>query len=497
MSHLSVGRLARAKAELRLLAGIMPFLYILLLPFMDHWVPGPIGWDSVTLYDWQRIGAMTVLVSSVVTIGLLPGNTGNMPRGFFIGVMLVLGAGIVSTAVNDAGRWSTWREWANAALLLLAFWSVNSGFAGSDSARWQRLVTLCLAGSALLYVVVFFNVNYDNLFVPFYMGDGIFVPAFSNVRFFSDYQAFLFPFLIYLVSTLRGWRRNLSWGLAAVFFMLFFYTGSRVVVLGQVGAHLSLFCLLGRRHMPVFRRHLAAWAVGGLLFLVLSYGIPSLFAKEAIATAPLARWDLSLRDVLWKAAWQDILDHPLSGIAPGQLSRHLNAVAAAPHSAPLMIAAEWGIPVLLLAILGMVTLVVPFVRRLRLQAWHEGAPTSMQQIEFMSAAWLAFLALLLHSLVANVWVVPTSQLAMLLAGCLIYSCTRVERVPKPSMQLQVLRLMAVLICGGIGFILAHDSPRLPERNSDYLRCMRPTPFFSPRFWQQGWDIDRCPSSSEK
>jgi hypothetical protein len=33
---------------------------------------------------------------------------------------------------------------------------------------------------------------------------------------------------------------------------------------------------------------------------------------------------------------------------------------------------------------------------------------------------------------------------------------------------------------------------VPQRNQFYLDCKRPTPFFTPRFWRQGWLIDHCP-----
>lgn len=499
MSMKAQSRLLFSSLDVLRFAAAVPFIFILVQPVLTQFVPGPVGWGTVTIYDWQRISSIVGLITMLLMLFAWSGEIGAWLgwRVLILGGVIVAW-GVFSLYTNEVPWRDGLHEVGNTALLIVSFWSVRFALAKEEQSDWQRVVVVCFAGSALLYLAVFFSANSDNMFDPKYVADGVWFPVFSNIRFFSDYQALLLPFVLYAVRLCRHpLARIAAWAMVTLFFMLFFYSGSRAVVLGQLGAHLCLLIVLGRRYWPTLYRHGLAWGCAYLLYLLLSVGVPYLLLEDDVRVAilPLMREGLSLREVIWSLAWGDMLSHPWFGIGPGEFSRQFNAIAAAPHNSVLMVGAEWGTPILCLVLAAIFVMISRTLMALRRMATR-GEP-STESFEFAIAAWLAFAALLLHSLVANVWVVPVSQLGLLIAASLVFaSCLdrplrgRIKSSVRSGTGFLVLSIAAA---STMAWLLLQDVPDLPSRNSAYLNCMRPTPYFSPRFWQQGWLMNECPS----
>lgn len=475
------------------LAALTPFGFVLVLGDFQRLLPFSFGWATITLYDWQRVGVTAALIFSL-GISLLAGH-GHLRLVLGIktslSVFFILLLGALSVVVNGQGAWIGFREVGNVGLFAACF-----VFLGSSLQRvknWPTWVLACLAGSALLYVLAFLELNSYTLFFPEFMQIEISLPVFSNIRFLSDYQAMILPFLVVLIGRCRpGSARWAAWVAAIFFAMLFYYTGSRVMVLGQVGAHAVLWTYLGKGYRVTLYRHIATWCGGYSLFFVFSWLLPHfLLGQKSAFVAPLFRGGASGREVLWQLAWTDIVQHPWLGIGPGEFSRQFNAVAAAPHNGLLMLAAEWGVPVMLMALMLLWRGIVPRLAALRAMSEHNDG-----QLDFAMAGWLAFAALLLHSLVANVWVVPSSQLSMLLSAVLFF-----VSVPIPPEASAGFRSRSAVMSGWVALsvgaavwmaiVIASELPGLPTRNQQYINCPRPTLFFSPRFWQQGWLTDGC------
>lgn len=480
------------------LAALTPFGFILVLGDFHRLLPFSYGWTSVTLYDWQRVGVTAALIFSLaITLLAGHGRLKHVPSiKITLPVFFILLLGALSVLVNGQDAWIGFREIGNTGLLAACFVSLVSLLPRVKN--WQTWVLACLAGSALLYVLAFLELNSYTLFFPEFMEVEITLPVFSNIRFLSDYQALVLPFLVVLIGRCRGGpARWAAWAAGILFAMLFYYTGARVMVLGQLGAHAVLLIYLGKRYRGTFCRHIATWCGGYVLFFIFSWLIPHwLMGQQTALAVPLFRGGVSGREVLWQLAWGDMVQHPWLGIGPGEFSRQFNAVAAAPHNGLLMLGAEWGIPVMLIALMLLWKAIVPRLGALRLMS--EG---NDGQLDFAMAAWLAFSALLLHSLVANVWVVPTSQLSMLLSAVLFsvsipmtpnatasFLDARSRSVPKFGWAWGVLSVGSAL---WMLTVVALELPGLPLRNQQYVDCPRPTLFFSPRFWQQGWLTDGC------
>ena len=488
--------------SLALLPALPPLVYILQLPVLERLVPGPVGWAAITLYDWHRIAQIGALVAGIaISVGSNKGRGIFLPstRGV-VWLLSIIAIGCLSVLANEVPWWDAAHEMALLMLLLLAFWAIWQAFSQAPDAERQQVAGLCLGGSALLYVAIFLWANQDNLLNVEYMDVPLDIKAFSNVRHFSDYQALVLPFLIcWIVTECHGWgARVAGWCWVFLFCMTFFYTGSRVLVLGQGVMHVGLWLLLRQRYLPTLRQHAMAWIGGYLCFLFFSRLLPALMSAKASPVQTLLRSDLSLRDVLWNSAAQNIWQHPWLGIGPGEFSRQINNLAAAPHNGLLMLGAEWGVPVLVLVVVAVGGIIVRSLRELkgRVNTESTGRP-------FAIACWLAFGALLLHSLVANVLVIPSSQTGLILAAGMACATT----ISGSSLRLnggkKIVRvttrvghgIMVLMTIGLSSVILAVDIPLLPARNSAYLNCMKPTPFLSPRFWQQGWLINDCPEKT--
>lgn len=477
------------------LAALTPFGFLLVLGDFQRLLPFSSSWMTVTLYDWQRVDVTAALIFSLA-VALLAGHgrlrlVPGIKTSLSVFFILLLGA--LSVVINGQDAWIGFREVGNVGLLAASFVSLGSSLPRVK--HWQAWVVACLAGSALLYALAFLELNSYTLFFPEFMEVEISLPIFSNIRFLSDYQALVLPFLVVLIGRCRsGPARWSAWTAAFLFAMVFYYTGSRAMVLGQVGAHLVLWIVLGKRYRVTFYRHVGTWCGGYVLFFVFSWLIPNwLLGQQSALVTPLLRGGLSAREGLWQLAWTDMLKHPLLGIGPGEFSRQFNTVAAAPHNGLLMLGAEWGVPVMLAALTLLWRGIMPRLGALRAMLENKDG-----RLDFAMAAWLAFAALLLHSLVANVWVVPTSQLSMLLSAVLFYvsvpmplnaTASACARTPSAAMFGWVT--LSVGSALWMAIVIASELPQLPARNQQYVDCPRPTLFFSPRFWQQGWLTDGC------
>lgn len=472
------------------LAALLPFCALLLLPALGTLVPGPISWNTITVYDWERIGLVVFLVSCLLVSAATRLCGGTIDRGDVLS-FVILSWGLLSATANGVVWADAIHDVAMLAALVASATVIVRGLERWGSAEWHRPVLLCLSGSAFLYLVIFFQDNADNLFTPMYMGDGVLFPVFSNVRFFSDYQVLLIPFLIYLIPLGRLTAKALPvWLLASLFCMLCFFNNTRALLLGQLVAHGSLLLVSRLSYLSTLRRHASVWGLGYLLYLLLSTFVPTVLQARPASVQPILRADVSTRLELWSHAAGYIFDHPWFGIGPGEFARNVNGDSAAPHNSLLMIAAEWGIPAMGLA------LYLLLAHSSRFMGAQNSQPYGRSNSALAVPAWLALSALVVHSLVANVLVVPSSQLSLLLAASLSIASMRAAALSdegrisiRPASSL--VATWQVLIAIVIAWVVAHDLPSLPQRNQEYLDCQKPTPYFSPRFWQQGWLVAGC------
>ena len=183
-------------------------------------------------------------------------------------------------------------------------------------------------------------------------------------------------------------------------------------------------------------------------------------------------------------------EHPFLGIGPVQLARGLENPAH-PHNLLLQLAAEWGLPATMAAVLLALGGVAAWARYCRRSAADVASALPDPWTEaVLPAVTAAFLAGLGHGLVSGIAVMPVSQaLAVLVTGWLIglyWAPVGAEGAPKPSRAKRAGWGMA--LAGSAALIaltpaLAQTLPRLPTALDNYREADGGK--YYPRFWLQG------------
>jgi len=450
-------------------------------------------------HDQQRIGqVLTLALVVVITIlafvgGLrLPLLLSSTNRWL---IMLVIMAAGVSAYLAHQPLWAFTELALGVASLGLA-WLVASmrrlyGVQNTDSRIVDRvlLATLFLICAGLV-------VRFLTSYLAAMVGDigildaWLLVDGFSNPRFFGQFLTLALPLLAVPLLTEGNLRR---YALVAGVLIVLVWTaaivsGTRGTWLGLACAAAVLACIgpTGRRWAVL---HLAAACAGVVLTWIMMTVIPTaLDMSVAHHAASKLTTSLSLRDIIWTQAIEEVLSHPLLGIGPMQLADLPNGVAAHPHQAWLQWAAELGLPSALLVtglvVHGIGKLVVVLRARMR----------SMQEQDVIRLCLAAsIIAALTQAMVDGVLVMPYSQLWLaLLAGWLIglqpqaASSDAIAFAPRRTFFAWLAILISAVAL--LSFVVVRDYPNLGQREEMYAKTFGD--HLQPRFWAQGVIADQ-------
>lgn len=224
--------------------------------------------------------------------------------------------------------------------------------------------TVWLAYPKLLYCLiigVFFSILILEVqFITYYIAHlvirdtlvaGNFFPSFENVRFFNQFQIWLLPFFSFISlfehKLLNKNRlRIVIWFAGIVWWVMFFTTGGRGVIVSTLGVTLILSLVYGRLSLIFLKRTFLMIIVGYIVYQLMFRIIPwFLFDSNMIDAISAIRSGSSFRmEYLWPIAIDLIWKNPLIGVGPMHYAWFTNEVAAHPHNSVLQIAAEWGVP---------------------------------------------------------------------------------------------------------------------------------------------------------
>lgn len=258
-------------------------------------------------------------------------------------------------------------------------------------------------------------------------------------------------------------------------------TGSRGVLLGLL-ASVAVAALLFRR----VGRSYALWQLGCLLAgLALWLGIENWggFSRSFRIIAA----DSSGRDVLYGHLLDDIRSAPWLGIGPMQFSvfdRHPDIGIAGPHSLPLQIAAEWGLPALTLVLSIAACWSLGYLKYIRNLGAQMPARADDARIE--TALFMMLLIAGIHSLVANVLNDPVSQLAIVMALGLTRSMQSAATRPvdRSTVASSVGLVLAASCVVGLGWSVRAGTPCY-LKVSGAERLSGADGLMHPRLWSQG------------
>ncbi|HEX5687652.1 MAG TPA: O-antigen ligase family protein [Ideonella sp.] len=316
--------------------------------------------------------------------------------------------------------------------------------------------------------------------------------GYDNYRFFNHAQAVALPLLAGAVTFQR--RRGLLWWWGwmslVVYVVVILGTGARGTAAAVLGAALLGLLALGRATAwPIIRTILLAALLGGALYATLAL-LPALTgdrmpAPEARSVASLASDSARLQ--LWGIAWDQLCASTWLGIGPMHYAHIPNPKAAHPHNVYLQVAAEWGLPMLVL-LLG---LAWRGLERMR-QAVRS---VSMQSDGTQGATlWIACVAVLIDGFVSGNFVMPVSQMWIALCAAWSWAWMRMHHGGSAGTAATLTgrwgrRLAGVAVLMSQIWLVASVLPEALDLRAHLEHVRRDLVHnekTNPRFWSHGW-----------
>lgn len=355
-----------------LLPSLAAGILCLYLMFSPVWLPSIVP----RMYDNSRILELTALCllslfALVPTFSRSIGQAwlGLTPPVRWLLVIFVVG-GAFSALASEAKQVGIQQIALNVQLLALCL-MVCAIVRKQGAAVEKALAVAIFAGAGLVvlkfwvtYVLYFLEGKAFSWVSPFM--------DFANVRFFGQYQAYalLLMLLPAAVMDLRGLRRYLVYFVAANFWAMQWMVGTRAVWVGFGVAMLATTIALPQKRMQWIAGQIAPALIGGVIFVIFSWLIQD--SPKATQIPPInsivERSGESNRErvTLARSAFELIVEHPLTGVGPGQFGMHYSKTTAAhPHNSPLQLLVEYGIPAGGAAIALGAMLVVYVLRQIR------------------------------------------------------------------------------------------------------------------------------------
>ena len=470
-------------APVAVVALLLPLAVFLPLSINVHVSP------ELYWYDQQRIGQVAVLVAMAALVATRlarsgPSVTFGRPAPpVLLGGFLFLALGGLS-AIHAAQVPDAFLEWSRFALIGLLAWTVSScarSFPGPVSlALLASLALGCLwfAGARLgPYAAIL------ALHLPLSATD--FLDGFDNPRFFGQLQTMTLPLLmvpLILPRVSMRWRVAASAGLVG-WWMLAWLSGTRgtfYALLATAVAAALVFGPRGRAYAMASAGFAAAGALGYLFFFVSLPGWLGMSMEGA--TFERSAFHLSSREALWWLAIEYIVRHPLLGVGPMHFAAAGSAIGAHPHSLPLQIAAEWGLPAASLVLVGIATAVVKRASSLR-RLLLDGTGDADAQLDMLLL--IAITAALIQGLVDGVLVVPYTETVLAMLVGLAWGRALRGQAPVPlGTSVRTCVVLGLCVCASV--LTAGtwtQAQQLAERIS--VQEARPG-LLLPRFWSAGW-----------
>jgi len=280
---------------------------------------------------------------------------------------------------------------------------------------------------------------------------------------------------------------RLGWFAAGGGFALLLAVAGRATLLGIAMAAVLVGVLHGRAAARLLGNLLRALVLGLVLFAGFFLLLPWFTGVAPVLSDTYygsRLGSVEARLYLWQLALSQIGQSPWLGVGPMHYAHHPNPEAAHPHNIYLQVAAEWGLPALLLSLL----LAAMAMRRFH-QRIVDCTDTTSRDVGI--GLQMACIAAAIDGLFSGNFVMPVSQVWIAFTVGWAWAWYRAQSAPQVAnvvhrgiwRQAPAWLLLAsqVWLCWSVWPELA----ALPE----YLRQAReqvPNLLSNPRFWSHGW-----------
>ena len=442
--------------------------------------------ESVSGHDAARIAqiALGVMCALVLLVDARHDNPGSSRSAFLAtGVLALLAASSVARA-PDVGMAA--RELVTLASLA----AIALVVARSREAVLAPSVLASAASAAYISVILLLigttyavgaRLNRAELFI-----------GYDNYRFFNHVQSAAVPLavLAMTVAPRRGWQRGVAWFAAIGGFALLFTAAGRGTLVGIVAGAVAIGALFGRASFATLRNLAVAAALGLLLFALLFWLLPLLTGmtpefSEGYYGARMG--SIEARFFLWRIAQSYIERSPWLGIGPMHYAHFHNPEAAHPHNVYLQVAAEWGVPMLLL-LLGLGTLALcRFARAVRC------CPDARQR-DCGIGLFLACVAIAVDGLFSGNFVMPVSQVWIAFTFGWAMAWTAAQHGAARAAPAEGDRRFPLGRTAALGLLVSQlwlvwsVWPEVRHLDEHVKQTMErvPNATMNPRFWSHGW-----------
>lgn len=459
-------------------------------------------------------GALFVLVAFLTLLPLITpaiGSAHNSGRLLETLLLLLSALCLVAKVCTTSLRLGQWWKYGAACLILTLLSSVNAArpaialrevalivglialavFVAHAVQRYgflvfSRVVVTASAMYALLVIVVATMV-FANETAP---NGWLLIVGYDNPRFLNHVQSVVIPLLVGGAASLTGRWRVFSWFALVMSFVLLALSFGRATMLALASVTVLaavLFPSMGWRYSS---RMLIAAVIGGALYWSAFVAIPSLLGVSVlgeIRESMGATGDHS-RFFLWRLALSYVSENPWLGIGPMHFAHRPNPTGAHPHNIYLQIAAEYGIPVLLLVVCAATVALVTAARRIRHGRIRCERPVAI-------GAFCACLSAAVDGFFSGNFVMPASQVWIAVATGLLWGCLRSAQqadgaygVDSLAKRFAIRTLAIVLLISQLWMF----TMSLQEARSDVPRLAEPVKMDAalglwwPRYWLDGW-----------
>lgn len=313
--------------------------------------------------------------------------------------------------------------------------------------------------------------------------------GYDNRRFFNHVQTIALPLtslIFHQASSSRAWIIA-GWVTLITGFSLLWLSGGRGTFLGIAVATLLLPIFIGQLAWRSILPLTLSAVIGYVTYLLLFVQLPSAIGIDSgIGLTQRATEISTARIYLWKLAAIYIEESPWFGVGPMHFAHRPNLKGAHPHNIFLQIAAEWGLPMLALLVLGALTALRRMMQVIR-------STSSPNEKCIGGTLFIACIAALLDGLVSGNFVMPVSQVWIAICAGLAARWTQ----HAPPIDHKQLRGTATALTNRVyaAFLGAMMATQVVLLLSDVLSLdallihsngLSISDRLSPRFWIDGW-----------
>ena len=437
-------------------------------------------------HDAARLAQLGVLVlTGVALLGSVIASPSVPSRTLPWPVIAAVALGAASVAASAVPAQAV-RELALMMGLAGAVVAAMDGF-GADALHRARWAVLIGAGTQALVMLLFVILGLTGG-QPFSWQE--LSIGYDNYRILNHTQTIALPLLALLAGRERprsaAWL--VAWGCLLVHMMFVWCSGARGTTLALVAAGaLGMAALGARAAWPACRTLLLAGLGGAVLYGVSFIALPAMGVFPLSTSAERSIASLasdSARLQLWSIAVDEITSAPWLGVGPMHYAHYPNSKAAHPHNLYLQLAAEWGLPMLVL-VLGLIT--AGLVRMARVVRAEADAASKQEG----GALFVACLAILFDATVSGNLVMPVSQ--MWIALCVAWSVAWVRaasgKAPLALAGVRGGRVIAAIILASQAWLVLSVWPEaaaLRAHLDQVKHELVDNPRTNPRFWSHGW-----------